>query len=700
MSVRFKILGPILVLIAVGVFAAAWISVASIHVNRQTLSNYENVNGQFATLDQTLHVIEELKTYRADILSFNTLVPPENIASRMAEIKAELDRTLTAFETLDADHGGIMDVAPLRQALHTWFDEASIALGLTPASEIPSLPRLDSLADKTNTLATRLRDQAVDSATAFWQSARQGLIFQVAGAFGIIVLVLTATGVFVFLRGAWLANTLQQLAGPMEEIRSGRFDVTLRAKAQDDEVGEIAQGVAAFADTLQDLTQAKSRIEHMAMHDELTGLSNRLRIQELMNWLLDFETGRGDRFAVLHIDLDRFKEVNDTHGHAAGDAVLCPVADLLNAQMQDGDLAARFGGDEFVVVMARARTEEAAADAAQKIIDSLSQPFDFEDQRLRIGASIGIAFSDSANNPERLLTNADIALYLAKGAGRGQYCFFNAQTGDAFARRTELLRDLRQAIDNREIEAFFQPQIDGIAGQAIGAEALARWRHPTRGLLMPGQFLDLVAENGLGDPLTEIIIDKSVAALAKWRADGIDLQTVSVNLAVQQLRSPDMMAHLIQAVERHGLAPEDVAIEIVESVLFGEDSDEEITNICAMQNRGFRIELDDFGTGHASISNLRRIRVDRVKIDRSFVTGVAEDRDQERLLKALIDLCANLEIECLAEGVETETDRSKLVSMGCALFQGYGVAMPMDGAEAQAWFAEQADQANPSGLRA
>lgn len=387
----------------------------------------------------------------------------------------------------------------------------------------------------------------------------------------------------------------------------------------------------------------------------------------------------------MHLDLDRFKEVNDTQGHAVGDAVLARVGRVLSGTMRKADLAARVGGDEFVAVLRDISVQADVEWRATQIIEEVSQSFEFEGESLRVGASIGIAFSDTASDFKEVMSNADIALYLAKAAGRGCYRLFSEQTGGEYTDRKRLLKDLRTALVNGQVRPFFQPQVDGLTNEIVGAEALVRWQHPERGLLSPAQFLDLEHENGLGDLLTEVVIKAAIQALKDWRDAGWDVPVVSLNFTARQLRNSDIMEAFHGHVNQAGLDPSDIAIEVLETVLFGDENDEAFANLMAMQKHGFRVELDDFGTGHASISTLRKLKVDRVKVDRSFVTGASENAEQEQLLGALIDLCSKLDIECLTEGVETETDKSLLLSLGCHYFQGFAYARPMAAEDFAAW---------------
>ena len=493
-------------------------------------------------------------------------------------------------------------------------------------------------------------------------------------------------GFFFLLFGRRLTRSLGHVARSMERIRQGNFDPGIEREFSKDEIGNIARGVQAFGETLKALTKANERVKHLAMHDQLTGLANRRALEEHLGAMIAGRTGETGRAALFHIDLDRFKQVNDMYGHAAGDEILRHAAQAMKTKRRPDDLIARIGGDEFVVVLKEVESEEVAAGIAERMIASISSPIEIWNDVVNVGASIGIAFLDGAESDiERILANADMALYIAKGAGRGRHSFYSAETRRQFETDMSLLRELRTGLENGEIIAYFQPQIDVANNRLIGFEALARWAHPTRGTLGPGHFLSLAFDNGLGDRLSDIIVREAISALRDWRGKGLDIPCVSVNFAAKQLRDNGLTEYLDDALFQAGLSPDDITIEVLESVLFGDDADPAHATISQLKRRGYRIELDDFGTGHASISNLRKFRVDGVKLDRVFVTGVDSDSEQEMILRTLIDLCRNLGIGCLAEGVETDAERSKLLALGCSRIQGYAVAKPMARNEVVDW---------------
>lgn len=683
---RRHILLPIILLTVIGVATAAWISVAALwshdNIRQQDDAAYESL----ATVERAQAAHAAIERYAYDILEFNEVTPQETIQRRFRALNQALSAEigqLTAFEAAINSSG---KAGMLRRTVDDWNDAAEIALGLVWDQAVPTRQHLEELGDQVDATLSNMHKLARTTATERGSYARALFFSQVVGAFSVMLLVSGAAGILFLLRGRRLADSLLTIARAMERIRGGEFSTDVNGVERKDEIGAIARGVSAFGMSLQDLTAAKGRIEHMALHDQLTGLPNRRALSEYLSQLFRRSRESNRQAAVLHIDLDRFKQVNDLLGHAAGDDVLRHAAQAMRAQIFSGDMVARIGGDEFVIVLSEIKTVEDSCAVARRVIEAVSKPITVSGQSVYVGASVGIACHLGAmDDPERLLMDADIALYSAKRSGRGKHCLFSDQTREAFERDMELLGELRIALDREEIIAFFQPQVDDASGEIIGMEALARWRHPQRGLLAPGAFLHLAFEYGLGDRLTELISADAVAGLAAWRARGLSVPSVSINLSSKQLRDGGMAERLDDLAVSAGLPTSDISVEIVENVLFNDEDDPALTTIRLLQERGCRIELDDFGTGYASISNLQRFKVDRVKIDRAFIAGIDSNEEQALITRAIIDLCDGLNIECLAEGVETDAERNMLIAMGCSRFQGYAIAAPMSRDDAASW---------------
>jgi diguanylate cyclase (GGDEF)-like protein len=424
----------------------------------------------------------------------------------------------------------------------------------------------------------------------------------------------------------------------------------------------------------RNLIASEARAAHLAYHDSLTGLPNRARLGEKL--ALEHERCRrtGVGFAVHCIDLDRFKEVNDTFGHAAGDDLIRAAAQILSAACRRGDILARLGGDEFAVVQPGATPASAAA-MADRIIALLAAPIHLPVGRVFVGCSIGVTIvHDAVADPQEALRQADLALYRAKDAGRGRYTFFEPEMDAAVRMRRALQADLRDALARDELQMAYQPQVDG-RGRVFGVEALVRWTHATRGPVAPSVFVPLAEENGLIDALGMFTLRRAFEDSLAW--GGV---MVAVNLSAAQLRMRDFTSRLADLVAKTGIDPTRFELEITEGLLLGDD-DQTHEALRRIRSMGFRIALDDFGTGYSSLSYLQRYPIDKIKIDRSFITNLGVDHDAEAVVAAIVKLARALGLSVIAEGVETEAQRARLTAAGCPDVQGFLFGRPAPASE-------------------
>jgi diguanylate cyclase (GGDEF)-like protein len=431
--------------------------------------------------------------------------------------------------------------------------------------------------------------------------------------------------------------------------------------------------------TVEDITErrrAEVKIAFLARHDVLTGLANRGLFQERLTQALAM-ADRGRGFALLLIDLDRFKPVNDRFGHAVGDLLLCAVADRLRNVVRASATIARLGGDEFAIVELDVADSTEATSVARRVVHSIEQGFDLEGDRITIGCSIGIAMAPADGcHPIQLMKCADLALYRSKEEGRGTWRFFEpAMDTDAAERRT-LAADLRNAVLLGQLEVHYQPVV-GCGDRAVhGFEALARWRHPTRGMLPPGMFISIAEEVGL-------IADLGAWVLRQACADAVDWPghvRIAVNLSTRQFRGRDLIGTVTSALQDAGLSADRLELEITESVPLQEDQ-MTLATLHDLQALGIRIALDDFGTGYSSLSYVRSFPFDTIKIDRSFVADLPVSDKTIALVRGIIDLAANLGMRITAEGVETESQFQCLAAAGCTEIQGYLISKPLPGCE-------------------
>ncbi|RMH49018.1 MAG: EAL domain-containing protein [Alphaproteobacteria bacterium] len=495
------------------------------------------------------------------------------------------------------------------------------------------------------------------------------------------------------LSGLVALGIMRSVSGPvrtmtraMIRIARGSYDLHIPGRERSDEFGEMARALEVFARAMRDLARSRDDLRRAALTDPATGLRNRRGLAEDAREMAA-NARPGQRLAVMHVDLDRFKAVNDTLGHEAGDHVLANCARILCSETRVGDIVARVGGDEFVIICRDVRDRERVAGIAQRLIRRLSEPVPFRDRVCQIGASIGVAMWDATEvpDPERPLADADIALYEAKRGGRGRFSFFEPAMRERVETGARLAEEIRRGLERGEFEPWFQPQVDLRDGALAGFEALVRWRHPERGLLGPDRFIGAAAEAGLLDRLDERMLEEVCAALTRLRRAGLPAPQVSVNLSQSRLADPGVIDQVKWTVDRAGLQPGDVALEILETVLLDDRAAHAAENIRRFAAAGFAIELDDFGTGHASISNLRNFPVHRMKIDRSFVAGVDQDHELRMMTGALARLGANLGLQVLAEGVETEGELVTVRALGCAWAQGFLIARPMPYVELTMW---------------
>jgi diguanylate cyclase (GGDEF)-like protein len=475
--------------------------------------------------------------------------------------------------------------------------------------------------------------------------------------------------------GRWQGDADEFFATLVADAREGRTtsQVVNRFGRSIRVVNQPMQG-GGWVATFEDITEwleAQAKISHMARHDALTGLPNRVLFHEQLEQGLP-RAGSNDQLAVLCLDLDHFKDINDSLGHPIGDALLKEVGRRLKATVGDNDTVARLGGDEFAVVQI-GRSEEAAARVlAGRLVEVISAPYEIDDHQIIIGVSIGISLSpQDGSNPDELLKNADLALYRAKADGRGTYRFF--ETGmDARAQARRLLEmDLRAALQRNEFEAYYQPIRDVASDRVVAFEALLRWNHPQRGLIAPINFIPLAEETGLIVQLGEFVLHGACADAATW-PDDVD---VAVNLSPVQFKSPNLIASVTAALAASGLSARRLELEITESVLL-QNSEATLTTLHELRAMGVRISLDDFGTGYSSLSYLRSFPFDKIKIDRSFVSELATREDSMAIIRAVTGLGRSLGIVTTAEGVENDAQLELLRREGCTQAQGYLFSKP------------------------
>jgi diguanylate cyclase (GGDEF)-like protein/PAS domain S-box-containing protein len=491
-----------------------------------------------------------------------------------------------------------------------------------------------------------------------------------------------------FYHDLWQAiNTTGQWRGKLWNRRKGG-EVFLESQTIRRIHGE--DGTVHFVAVFNDITDQwhkDQHIEHLAFHDSLTGLANRALLGDRLRCGIPLSEHTQDTLAVLMIDLDRFKNVNDSFGHDQGDELLRVVAARLKGVARDTDTVARPGGDEFVMVLQNPGQAEDVAAIAARMIDTIAMPIELGGLSLRVGASIGIAvYPDDGREAASLLKNADAAMYAAKAAGKGTYRFFSPAMAERAQARLHLEMDLRRAIEQDELELHYQPQMCLRTDIPCGAEVLVRWRHPERGLIAPMEFIPLAEETGLIEHLGAWVLEHACRQLSVWRTAGEGLCCLAVNVSAIQLRQGALAEQVSELLTRYDLPGSSLEIELTESAVMS-DPDQAIDSMRAVRALGVKIAIDDFGTGYSSLSYLKRLPIDTLKIDRSFVMEADSSEDGAVICSTVIGLGKSLRLAVVAEGIETAAQLAYLKQQECAIGQGYYFSRPLPLAEFNSWLA-------------
>lgn len=442
-------------------------------------------------------------------------------------------------------------------------------------------------------------------------------------------------------------------------------------RLDDDAVGGIVV-------TFRDITEQRDlerQLSHRAFHDELTGLANRALFLDRMDHSLRLTRHGGDPVMVLFIDLDDFKEVNDQHGHGVGDEMLRVIADRIRTSTSSGDTAARLGGDEFAVLLEDSGGLDRALDLAERLLASLRDPVRIGNLEVTVLASIGIAVAPVGANTTSLLREADIAMYEAKRAGKGQIRIFDPAMRRVAARQIAYRGELSHALEREQLRVVYQPYVDLASGEVRGAEALVRWHHPEHGDIPPSEFVPIAVRSGVIVQIGRWVIETALDQAVGWRSD-LDL-FVSVNLTAGELRQTDLIDHLVETVRSRRLPPGSLVLEVTETDLM-EGGDRALETVADLRRHGFRVALDDFGAGYSSISHLQQHPVDMIKIDRAFVAQLDRSGGDPTMVRAVLGLTDTLRIRSAAEGIETPEQLRELRRLGCEIGQGHLLAAPLE----------------------
>lgn len=458
-----------------------------------------------------------------------------------------------------------------------------------------------------------------------------------------------------------------RLDGSSFEVAVQRVTLTYNGK----------NAVQMIARDISTRKQFEHQLAYQATHDALTGIPNRIRLLEMLTQALNF----ADRYQfpvwVAFLDLDRFKFINDHYGHRVGDKLLINMTRRLQAVMRKTDTVGRYGGDEFILILRGGPEENMNAVMVERIMEAVSEPMEIDGHHLQLSCSLGLAtYPDDGATPESLIENADIAMYRAKESGRNQYQFFMREMNQQHQERSRIESALHNVLERGELFIEYQPQLDLRSGRIKGIEALLRWQHPELGLLTPSRFISIAEENGMIGPIGKWIIKQACWQCARWEQAGLGKLRVTVNLSVRQLDAHELFRTIETALTESGLSPDCLELELTETLMMC-DLEHTLEVLNKLRKMGVGIAVDDFGTGYSSFTFIKRLPLDCLKIDQSFIQGLEESEDNKIIVRTFIQLAHNLKLRVIAEGVETAYQRNFLYENGCDEIQGYVFCRPL-----------------------
>lgn len=625
-----------------------------------------------------------------------------------------------ANQALEAQHANI---ATYSEAIHGHLDalEALAGEGRVGFELVAALPELEATARRWNQAYAEIRElsqsrhwradipamedviqpafeqvwvvvQGLDEQAEQWAREDIDILARTATAVSRGLWLFALAGVTLMGLGygvmkAWVLRPIERVAGALEAEANGDGDS--RGLLPATTLAETRSLVSAFSTMRRQVHDRQMALEHQALHDALTGLSNRVRLQDRLELALAQARRHSHPVVLMIMDLDRFKEINDTLGHQIGDELLRQLGRRLQSALRAEDTVARLGGDEFAVLLPEAGPGE-ARQVAMKLQETIERPFSVHAHQLYVGASIGIAvFPDHGADATTLTRHADVAMYVAKRAGAG-HGFYDDRRDEHSVERLSLVNDLRAALAEDELHLEFQPKLCLTTNRVVGAEALLRWQHPAYGRVSPDQIVPIAERTGLIQPLLVWVLDAALQSCAQWHDQGIELG-VAVNLSARNLQSPDLTREIAAALARHRLPPAFLTLELTESAAMDEP-ERALALFERISDMGVKLSVDDFGTGFSSLAYLKQFPVDELKVDRSFVIDMLRDEGDATLVHSIIDLGRNLGLNVVAEGVEDAATLERLRDLGCAQAQGYHIARPMECERLRAWL-----RAHPGG---
>jgi diguanylate cyclase (GGDEF)-like protein len=618
-----------------------------------------------ATIDTGIPLDHELLEGQAryDGALTATWVPIAALMRRLSDVPG-LPATIAAGRTAFDDFDRLCHEVITASRNHATYPVTALELGRQVVKTAPIL--------------LKIRDDALAAARVRVAGSRQLAALHVVIASVVLAITLIAVFGVLMLLQRRIVMPVVAMTAVIGRIARLDFDVAIPARSRTDEIGRMAVALDALREGAMAGEENKAQIVRMARQDALTGLTNRLALQDSLDQAVAL-AGRGQQSAVLCLDLDRFKAVNDTFGHPTGDLLLKAVAERLLACVRDVDSVCRLGGDEFVVLLVGLDAPEQASTVAQRIIRALTEPFDLEGQNVSVGTSIGIAITpQDATTGTALLKCADTALYRAKQEDKGSWRYFKPEMNERLQERLLLERALREAVQNEAFELAYQPQYTIATERLCGFEALLRWRHPERGMISPATFIPIAEETGLIVPIGAWVLRRACAEAMNWPVD----VSLSVNLSGVQFKGQALLHTIRDALAEAGRPPSRLELEITETMLLS-NSASNLAILEHVHDQGIRIAMDDFGTGYSSLSYLRSFPFDKIKIDQSFIRDLSDRADSREIVNAVVALANSLGMTTTAEGVETQEQLAELRRLGCTDVQGYLFSKPVPAIEAR-----------------
>jgi diguanylate cyclase (GGDEF)-like protein/PAS domain S-box-containing protein len=500
---------------------------------------------------------------------------------------------------------------------------------------------------------------------------------------------LDVTGLLEQLRGDMKESDTRLETPPhslVTEYRRDEVSIWLELSYRVAMVEHVCYGVLVGRD-ITERKAAQDRVKFLVHHDALTGLPNVLLAQDRLQQAISLADRDHGKLALMVVDLDRFKAINDTLGHSVGDEVLIAAAKRLGECLRDTDTLCRQGGDEFLILLPNLADPDASVVFLAKLMLGFLAPFQVDGKDLTMTISVGVSiYPDDGRDFDTLLKRADMAMYRAKDDGRNTYRFFNKDMNEDVQERLTIHFGLRRALEKRQFVLHYQPQVDIASGALVGAEALIRWQHPELGLVPPARFIPAAEESGLIVPIGEWVLLEACLEAARWQQAGLSGLVVAVNLSALQFKRGDIEQSVVLALQESGIDPSQLELELTESILIG-DTEKVLETVMRLKQMGVKLSIDDFGTGYSSLSYLKRFKVDKLKIDQSFIRNLASDLDDEAIVRAVIQMAHSLGLRTIAEGVESKQVLDRLRLYHCDEIQGYFISRPVPAAQFLAMYA-------------